>query len=362
MKNNLLITLIAPFYISICLVSCKSVTNKSSVVDNKTPSSSDIDPNKAKDYSIVEQSNIDLETEIVATKPWKITFVTKAPHYEKLSEHDYWPVAWQGIEKAGKDFGVNVELAYIPEPCDYEFQCIEAQIKLISEYLNSKTTDAMIIAPIDANRLVTVTEKIIDQGIPIIAFDAAINTNKILSLVTFHNFQAGKLMGEWLVEKLDNNSNVFILEGVTNQSSSISRRNGFLAGLQQGNINVIDTQSALWNTDMAEKITTQWLEEFSDIDAIICANDLMALGALRAIKKAKRNDIIITGYDAINQVVQAIAKGDIAATIDQSPDLQARIAVQMMVRHLETGESLPPIIFMPEIKLVSEENVQRPLQ
>ncbi|NEP13232.1 MAG: sugar ABC transporter substrate-binding protein [Symploca sp. SIO2C1] len=320
--------------------------------------SSQIDPKTATDSSAVEQSNIDLETEIVATKPWRITFVTKAPNYEQLSEHDYWSVTWQGMEQAGKDFGVKVESAYITEPCDNEVECIEAQIRLISKYLNSQTTDAMIIAPMDANRLVTVTEKIIDKGIPVIALDSAINTNKILSLISFNHFQAGKVMGEWLVEKLDSNSNVLILEGVNSQRSAIDRRNGFLTGLEQGNINVLDTQSALWDTDIAEKIATQWLEEFSNIDAIICANDSMALGALNAVNKAKRSDILITGYDAINEVIQAIAKGEIAATIDQSPDLQARIAVQMMVRYLETGESLPPLIFMPEIKLVSQENVQ----
>ncbi|NES19387.1 MAG: sugar ABC transporter substrate-binding protein [Symploca sp. SIO3E6] len=326
-------------------------------MDKEQSGSSDIAPKTEINSFTVENSDIDLETEIVATQPWNITFVTKAPHYEKLSEHDYWSVAWQGIEQAGKDFGVNVELAYITEPCEYEFKCIQAYIKLVAKYLNSQTTDAMIIAPIDGNRLVTVTEKIIDQGIPVIALDSAINTNKILSVVTFDNFQAGKVMGEWLVKQLDDNANVLILEGVTNQSSSIARRNGFLTGLQQGNINVLDTQSGLWDTDTAEKITTQWIEELPDIDAIMCANDTMALGALKAIQKAKRSDILITGYDAIYQVIQAIAKGEIAATIDQSPDIQARIAVQMMVRHLETGELFPPIIYMPEIKLISEENV-----
>ncbi|NES21363.1 MAG: substrate-binding domain-containing protein, partial [Symploca sp. SIO3E6] len=188
MKNQLLIILTTLFYFSICLVSCKSGVNKSSVVEENSSISSDIATQTAINSSDFEQSNIDLETEIVATQPWKITFVTKAPNYEQLSEHDYWSVTWQGIQQAGKDFGVNVELAYITEPCDNEFQCIEAQIRLIAEYLNSQTTDAMIIAPMDANRLVPVTEKIIEKGIPVIALDSAINSNKILSLVSFNNF------------------------------------------------------------------------------------------------------------------------------------------------------------------------------
>lgn len=355
MKHNLLDPWIILLSVSISLVSCQSNTQPSSVSENPS-SSTEIDTQTE------TQANIDLETERIATKPWKITFVTKAPNYEELSEYDYWSVTWRGMEKAAKDFGVNVELAYITDPCANELDCIEAQIKLISEYLNSKNTDAMIIAPMDANRLVPVTETLIEKGVPVIALDSAINTNKVLSLVSFNNFQAGKVMGEWLVKKLEDNSNVLILEGVTSQRSAIDRRNGFLAGLEQGNINVLASQSALWDKDMAEKITTEWLQQFSDIDAIMCANDTMALGALSALQKAGRSDILITGYDAIQDVIEAIAKGDIAATIDQSPDIQARIALQMMIRHLETKESLPPIIYMPEIKVVSEENVQTSLQ
>lgn len=361
MKKQLFATWIIIFYLSISLVGCKSATQTSSVGEDLS-SSSEIDPQTVTDDSAVDQSNIDLETEIIASQPWKITFVSKAPNYEELSEHDYWSVTWSGIEQAGKDFGVNVELAYITDPCENELECIEAQIRLIAEYLKSENTDAMIIAPMDANRLVPVTEKLIETGVPVIALDSAINTNNVLSLVSFNNFQAGKVMGEWLVEKLDENSNVVILEGVTSQRSAIDRRNGFLAGLEQGNINVLASQSALWDKDMAEEITTQWLEEYPELDAIMCANDTMALGAIRAIQKAGRSDILITGYDAIQDVIGAITKGDIAATIDQSPDIQARIAVQMMVRYLETGETLPSIIYMPEIKVVSEENVQNYLQ
>lgn len=253
MKINLFTPWMILLYLSISLVSCKSATNTSSTPEENSSSSSEI-------ISQVDRSDIDLETERVATQPWNITFVTKAPNYEELSEHDYWSVTWRGMEQAGKDFGVNVELAYITDSCENELACIEAQIRLISEYLSSGNTDAMIIAPMDANRLVPVTEKIIETGVPVIALDSAINSNKVLSLVSFNNFQAGKVMGEWLVEKLEDDSNVLILEGVTSQRSAIDRRNGFLAGLEQGNINVLASQSALWDKDMAEEITTQWLE------------------------------------------------------------------------------------------------------
>jgi len=361
MKTHIFATLMIGFYLTIGLVSCTSDTQTSPVTDDRI-SSSEVNGKTETDDAGVNPSQIDLETERSATQPWNITFVTKAPNYSELSEQDYWSVTWRGMEKAAQDFGVNVELAYIRDPCENELACIEAQIELMSQYLNDETTDAMIVAPMDANRLVPVTEKMIDRGIPIIALDSAINTNQVLSLVSFNNFQAGKVMGEWLVEKLDNDSNVVILEGVKSQRSAIDRRNGFLAGLEQGNINVLDSQSALWDTDMAEKITTQWLEQYSDIDAIMCANDTMALGALRAVQKAGRNDILITGYDAIQDVIEAIAKGEIAATIDQSPDLQARIALQMMVRYLETGESLPSIIYMPDINLVTQETIQSALE
>jgi ribose transport system substrate-binding protein len=187
--------------------------------------------------------------------------------------------------------------------------------------------------------------------------DTAVNSDQLLTFVVFDNFTAGRVIGEWVVEQLGGAGKVLILEGPPDQQNALDRRNGFLAGLRSGDIDVLDTQSADWEIEPAQEITTAWLQQYSDIDAILAANDDMALGAAEAVGEAHRQGIVITGFDATDVGLAAIKAGHIAATVDQSPDQQARLAIQLLIRHLETGETFPPIIFMPDIPLVTQENV-----
>ena len=68
------------------------------------------------------------------------------------------------------------------------------------------------------------------------------------------------------------------------------------------------------------------------IDAVVAANDSMALGAIQAIQKAgaKRPNgdrIIVVGFDAIDQALEQIRKGTMDATIAQQPALMGQLGV-----------------------------------
>jgi ribose transport system substrate-binding protein len=302
---------------------------------------------------------IDLITEIKASKPWRIAFVPKEKFYAKTGNLGaYWQPAWEGANQAGKDFGVNVELAALTALCDTDEECIEPQIRVIAGLIERGDIDGIIMAPLDTNRLAPVVNKAIAAGIPTIVMDTPLNSDRVLTFVVFDNFAAGQVLGEWVVEQLGGTGKALILEGPADQQNAIDRRSGFLAGLRNGRIDVLDTQSADWEIEPAEAITANWLKEFSHIDVILAANDDMAIGAAEAVTKAQRSNIIITGFDATDVGLKAIQNGEMAATIDQAPALQARLAIQMLIRHLETGETFPSTIVIPEIPLVTQKNVK----
>ncbi len=303
-------------------------------------------------------ASVDLDKKIEASQPWRIDFIVKDKQLaEELSMSPYWTSAWEGAQQAGEEFGVDLELGLLPAGCQTDTECVEPQIRLVADLIAQGETDGLIIAPIESNRLVPVVEKAIAAGIPTIVMDNALNTEEILTFIVFDNFMAGQAMGEWVVEQLDGIGKALILEGPNDQQNAIDRRNGFLAGLQAGDIEVLDIQSADWELSVAKEKTAQWLQEFSEFDVIIAANDGMALGAAQAVEEAKRGDILITGYDAEGDALSAIQDGKMTATIDQVPSLQAYIAVQLMVRHLEQGETFPPIILLPDIPLITKANV-----
>ena len=61
------------------------------------------------------------------------------------------------------------------------------------------------------------------------------------------------------------------------------------------------------------------LQAQSDIDAVFAHNDEMALGAVKAIDGTGR-DIKIVGFDAVDDAVNAVNAGEMAATVAQQPD------------------------------------------
>ncbi|MDB9315086.1 sugar ABC transporter substrate-binding protein [Spirulina sp. CS-785/01] len=295
--------------------------------------------------------------EIKASQPWNILVVVKDSYNPETKKHGdlYQVQVWDGAKQAAEDFGLQVEL--LPNTCH---TCVEDQIRAINNRLQAGNIDGMVIMVTDSIRLAPVIEKAINQGIPVVAMDTPLNSEDILTFVVFDNVAGGKVMGEWVVEQLDGQGNVLLLDGSLEQQNAVDRKNGFLAGLRSGNINILDTQSADWSQKNAKTITQDWLDQYSDIDAIIAANYAMALGAREAVEAAgQEEDILITGFDAMPPALNAIQNGKIAATIDQTPALQARLSLQLLLRHLENGETFPDRVVMPNIPLINQANIDR---
>ena len=297
-------------------------------------------------------------TEMEASRSWRIAFIPKFKFFgETGSLSSYWQPAWEGAQEAALDFGIGVELITSDVLGNTDAEYVEPQIRLVADLIESGDIDGLVIAPFDSNRLVPVVDKAIEAGIHTVAMDTPINSNQILTFVVFDNFTAGQVMGEWVVSQLGGKGNALLLDGPQDQQNAIDRRKGFLAGLQTGDINVLNTKEADWEIEPARQITAAWLEEYDDVDVILAANDNMALGAAQAVAEANRSDILITGFDATDTALTAIQNGQMSATIHQAPGQQARLAIQLLLRHLETGESFPPVIYLPEIPLVTKENV-----
>lgn len=100
------------------------------------------------------------------------------------------------------------------------------------------------------------------------------------------------------------------------------------------------------------------MAEFPELDALIAANDRMAIGAIAEIEAANRQGILVTGLDAVAEGLQAIQQGQLALTVDQRPETQALLAVKMLVLHLERQQTFPAIAPVPDIPLITAENVE----
>ena len=95
------------------------------------------------------------------------------------------------------------------------------------------------------------------------------------------------------------------------------------------------------------------LQSNGDIQAVFAANDEMALGAVEAISGAGK-DIMVVGFDATDDAIEAIKAGRMDATIAQQPDLIGKTAVEQAVK-LINGETIDKAIPV-EVTLITKDN------
>jgi ribose transport system substrate-binding protein len=89
----------------------------------------------------------------------------------------------------------------------------------------------------------------------------------------------------------------------------------------------------------------KWLETTPRIDAVLAANDVMALGAIDALRAANRNATVV-GVNAIPEAIAAVKRGALLATANFNAMNLAALAVEALLRRLR-GESVPLQIMLP---------------
>lgn len=89
--------------------------------------------------------------------------------------------------------------------------------------------------------------------------------------------------------------------------------------------------TAMFQTEKAEEVVSEWIKhpEFASVEVLLANNDSMALGAANVFKKHPENKVPIFGIDAVKDALNAVKTGDLAGTVYNDYDTQARVAVRM---------------------------------
>jgi ribose transport system substrate-binding protein len=156
------------------------------------------------------------------------------------------------------------------------------------------------------------------------------------------NFVGSQMIGEYVKNKLEGRGRVLVIEGIVGVENAELRKKGFIEAVKKNSsIEIVASKSANWNTEEALSVAYDLLNTHKDIDAIFCANDSMALGALQAIDLlGLSKKILIAGYDNIESVRTEIRNGSIKATIEQHPELMGQYGVELAWEQLK-GMKIP---------------------
>lgn len=199
------------------------------------------------------------------------------------------------------------------------------------EDLITKKPDVILYNPVDSDAAGAALSLANDAGIPVITVDRTANGGEVVSHVASDNVYGGELAGEYIKELLgEAGGELLEIQGVAGTSAARDRGEGFHKAVDGvANYTVVDSQIGNWDKAQGMTIMENALQAHPNIKAVFAHNDTMAMGAMEAAYAAGREDIIIIGFDADDDAVQAVKDGKLAATVAQQPDLMGGRGVEL---------------------------------
>lgn len=223
--------------------------------------------------------------------------------------------------------------------------------------------DCYVVNPINRTNLIEPLAKVASNT-PVIVVDSPIDTRAakaagidLRSYVGTDNAAAGRLAARALNRRLPPQAAVAVITGIPGDAGSEARARGFLREAS-GRLRVVAQVSADFNEGQARQATLEVLAAEPDLRGVFAVNDDMALGAARAVRDDDQVDVI--GVDGTDRALRAVERGELTATVAQSPNLMGQLGVEACVDTV-VGRQVPATIDAP-IELITRANVERAMR
>ncbi|MDR0436422.1 MAG: substrate-binding domain-containing protein [Propionibacteriaceae bacterium] len=191
----------------------------------------------------------------------------------------------------------------------------------------------LVVEPAEQEAATPIVGLAEEAGVPLLVADQGLGATpgvgQYKTLITVNWEEMGKAFGELAVQILtdiNGSPKGTIVEIVGNLGSApqIGLDKGFQSVISQyPEIKILDSQDGDNQRGPGMTIMENYLSRFAagQIDMVWAQNDEMALGALRAIQNAGRDELLgrIIGKDGLVEAMKEVAAGNLAATCSNTP-------------------------------------------
>jgi len=211
-----------------------------------------------------------------------------------------------------------------------------------SNFLRSGVADGvLLLSTHDGDPL---PEELVRAGIPLVVAGRLPRRMAGATVVDVDNFAGGRAAAERLLST--GRRHVATIAGPPDMPAAVDRLSGFRSTLAAANRPTDVLAYGEWTPSSGSLATVDLLAREPGIDGLFAANDMMAIGAIRALRAAGRrvpDDVAVIGFDDI----------DIAAdtdppltTIRQPAAEMTRTMVDLLLRRVR-DEAVPDAVLLP---------------
>lgn len=221
---------------------------------------------------------------------------------------------------------------------------VEEQKAEVAEVLKSRP-DAVVFIPVDDVAMAASVQKLNDAEIPVVLASNPL-PGRFVSYVGADDYDIGYREARYLFDHLGGKGKIVILEGTASAPTNRERLRGYKQALSETpGIEVLASAPGNYQQTDGKRVMAGFLKDYPQIDALLSANDSMALGALEAMKEAGRA-MTVMGINGILPAVKEIESGNMLATIDFNMFKIGCTATLAAVRYLH-HQPLPEKVLLP---------------
>lgn len=208
--------------------------------------------------------------------------------------------------------------------------------------------DLILASPISTSNCTEAVENAHRDNIPTVAVNNEFNGADMF--IGPNSYDEGVVAADW-ADKNIGDGECAIIMGLAGTDVVKNRTNGFSERLEElgSKITVVDSQNADWDRNTAKDVAATMLKTYPDLRIICCNNDVMAMGAVEAVKesgKTLNQDVYVIGMDGTDEAYESIRANELSATVSMYPLYESQMATECAVRIL-LGQEMPSVIWTP---------------
>jgi ribose transport system substrate-binding protein len=272
----------------------------------------------------------------------------------KGTAHVFWKTVEAGAREAGKELGAEILWNGPAEETD-----VAGQIAILEDFI-TRRVDAIVMAACDAQALVPIVQKALQQNIPVITIDSGISTDDALCFVATDNVKGAYEGGKKLAELIGKKGKVGLIPFIKGAATSDMREEGFRKAIAEyPQIHIASTLYSQSDASVAMQKTEDMLTAVPDLAGIFAANEPAVVGAAQVIKQRNLvGKVKLVGFDASDAEIRALKEGVAQALIVQNPFKMGYEGVSLALKAIR-GEKIPKRVDTG-VLIVTKENLDDP--
>lgn len=306
--------------------------------------------------TVVVEKEVEKIVEVEPEPSEEVTIVVLIPNagdpYFQNKSYGYVQGA-QLLEASHPGLKVNLELY---NAGGYEYS--EVQIAQMEDAIQ-RGVDAIVLTATNSEALVPVTEQALEAGIPVIADDVLVNSDKVSMKISENSYNVGKQEANAIARAINFEGNVVMLNGPAGVGLFEERAQGARDefALYPG-ISVLEERWGPSNLVEATKIMEDYIQAYGDeMNGVYACGTVTSMGAAEALKAAsyQPGDVVIGAIDLHDEGLAYMNDGWLSCITPAQPIKLANLAVQYAYAASQ-GEEIPERIY------TSDENCLLPEQ